>query len=240
MMTRTGCCIVAALGMLVAQAGAAPYWITYEGNDFPENEGWTRYWGNWDGPYEGDGAIRTVENGVLTMDSLFDTGVYDFAYVERPGQVDPGPGETFVMEWRVLVEQTVGEPYFDAEISLGSDDAWLLGFGMYPNAVVSSFEDVTVPVQPGVFHEYRAISADMRTYGLYIDGQLALVGDFWEGLTHSRVVWGDGVQGVASRSRWDYFRVGVVPEPTSSLLFLMLCAYSSHTLLGGFANDKEV
>jgi len=27
-------------------ATAEPYWITYEGNDLPENEGWNRGWGN--------------------------------------------------------------------------------------------------------------------------------------------------------------------------------------------------
>jgi len=71
---------------------AEPYWVAYEGNDFPENEGWGRRWGNWDGEFEGDGAVRTVADGVLTIDSMYDEGVYDYAYVERPGATDPGPG----------------------------------------------------------------------------------------------------------------------------------------------------
>jgi len=221
--------LVAALGVPVMPAGAEEYWITYEGNDLPEDEGWERNWGNWDGQYEGDGAIRTLEDGILTMDSLFDLGVYDFAYVERPGQVDPGPGETFVMEWRALVEETTGEPYFDAGVGVGSDDAWLLGFGLYPDAVVSSFEDVTVPIEPGVFHEYRAVSTDMRTYELYIDAEVALTGNFWHGLTESYLTWGDGCQGVASRTLWDYVRVGVIPEPSSFFLLLMLCASRMRT-----------
>ncbi len=85
---------LAALGMLVVPAGAEPYWITYEGNDLPENEGWNRYWGNADGEYQGGGAIRTIEDGVLTMDSLYDPWVWDWAYIERPGQMDPELGET--------------------------------------------------------------------------------------------------------------------------------------------------
>ena len=190
----------------------------------PETEGWDRRWGNWDGPYEGDGAIRTVADGILTMDSLFDAGVYDYARLDRPGHVDPGPGETFVMEWRVLVDETIGEPYYDAGARVGSDDAWQLGFGVYPDALLSTFEDLTIPIAAGVFHEYRAVSSDMRSYELFVDGELALTGEFWEGLTESRFGWGDRVQGVASRAHWDYFRVGVIPEPSSCLLFFVLGA----------------
>jgi hypothetical protein len=238
-MTRTHCCIAAALGMLVAQAGAAPYWITYEGNDLPENEGWTRYWGNWDGPYEGDGAIRTVEDGILTMDSLFDPGVYDYARVDRPGQIDPGPGEVFVMEWRALVQQTAGEPSYDLVAAVASDDAWMLSFGIYPNGVVSNFEHVGVSIEPGVFHEYSVVSADMRTYTLCIDGETALIGDFWEGLTESRIAWGDFVQNVASYSHWDYVRVGVIPEPASFLLLWVLYEAGLHTRSRMARHSKE-
>ena len=214
---------LAALGALVTTAGAEPYWVTYEGNDFPENEGWTRYWGNWDGPYEGDGAIRTLQDGILTMDSLFDPGVYDYYRVDRPRQIDPGPAEFFVMEWRGLVEEMSPGTYFAAGLVVGSDDGWQLGFGIYPDAVVSSFEDVSVPVEPGLFHEYRAVSANMRTYELYIDGELALTGDFWEGLTRSRVSFGEGVLGMAARARWDYARFGVIPEPGALVLMLTSC-----------------
>jgi len=214
---------LAALGVLTSPAGAEPYWIAYEGNDLPENEGWTRYWGNWDGPYEGDGAIRTLQDGILTMDSLFDPGVYDYARIDRPGRIDPGAGEVFLMEWRVLVDQIAGEPYFATEVGVSSDDARQLGFGMYPDAVVSSFEDISVSVQPGVFHEYRVVSPDMRTYTLYIDGEFALMGEFWEGLAQSRVGWGEGVLGVAARARWDYCRMGVVPEPACVASLMTLC-----------------
>ena len=221
---RLLCICSAVLGSLIPSAGAEPYWIAYEGNDLPENEGWTRNWGDWGGQYNGDGAIRTVEDGILTTDSLFDAGVYDYAFVDRPGQVDPDPGETFVMEWRVLVEETSGEPAWDTVISVTSNYAWNLGFGMYPDAIISSYEDVTIPIEPGVFHEYRAVSVDMLAYELYIDGTLALTGSFWDGLGEGSFGWGDSGQGVASRVQWDYCRVGVIPEPSSILLILMLCA----------------
>jgi len=99
----------AALGTLVVPAGAEPYWYAYEGNDLPENEGWQRFWGNDDGPFEGDGAIRTVENGILTMDSMYSQRVYDYACHYLYGELDPDPGELFVAEWRVYVEDWVSD-----------------------------------------------------------------------------------------------------------------------------------
>jgi len=218
--------LVAALAVLAAPAGADEYWITYEGNDFPENEGWERMWGD-EHPYEGDGAIRTLADGILTMDTRFDTGVYDYAYVERPGQTDPGPGELFVMEWRALIEEEVGGPSWDTAALIASDDGWQVAMGLRPDEVISALESVSIPIEPGVFHDYGLTSSDMRTYELYIDGDLARAGTFWEGLTAARVSWGPVTDGVSSLSHWDYVRVGVVPEPASCFLFLLLCAIRS-------------
>ena len=102
------CFVVAALGGLASMAGAAEYWITYEGNALPEDEGWNRYWGDADGEYHGDGAIRTVQDGILTMDTLHDPWIYDYAQLFLPGQIDPDPGELFVMEWRLKIDQVDG------------------------------------------------------------------------------------------------------------------------------------
>lgn len=216
--------VVAALGVLVSTAGADEYWITYEGNDLPENEGWDRRWGNYNGSFQGEGAFRTVEDSVLTMDSLYDLGVYDFAYRELPGQLDPDPGELFVAEWRLLVDETVGDGY-DAKVGIKSDDARQLGIGCFPDHVRSVWEDdVHIPITAGVFHEYRVLSWDMLTYDLYIDGDLVHQGTFWQGIMTSQFGWGDVVSGAASLSHWDYARFGVVPEPSSCLMLISLCA----------------
>ncbi|MCA9245420.1 MAG: hypothetical protein KDA32_15810, partial [Phycisphaerales bacterium] len=53
--------VVAALA--ASPAAAEPYRIAYEGNDFPEDEGWHRV-------TTGGGAERTLEDGVLTLDGL--------------------------------------------------------------------------------------------------------------------------------------------------------------------------
>ncbi|MBU0641457.1 MAG: hypothetical protein KKB50_21565, partial [Planctomycetes bacterium] len=205
---------------LVGVAGAEQYSITYEGNDLPEQEGWDRRWGNDQGAFQGDGAFRTVENGILTMDSLYDLRVYDYAYLELPGQIDPDPGELFVAEWRVMVHEVLGDHY-DATLGVSSDSAMQLGFGLFPDHIESVFEDnVSIPVTPDVFHEYRVLSWDMQTYELYIDDELARQGTFWQGALESKLAWGDGVRGAASLSHWDYVRFNVVPEPCSLVLLI--------------------
>jgi hypothetical protein len=221
-MTRMLCLTISLLAA-GGIASAEQYWITYEGNDLPENEGWNRSWGNDDGEHHGDGAYRTVEDGILTMDSLYDLRVYDYAYRYLYGEVDPNPGELFIAEWRMNVEENVGDHY-DAVVTVASDDAWQLSFGLFPDHVESIWEDdVTLSVAPGVFHEYCVRTWDMRTYELYIDGNLVHEGTFWQGLLDSKLAWGDGVSGAASLAHWDYVHFGVVPEPSSALMLMTPC-----------------
>ncbi len=204
-----------------AIARADTYWIDWEGDDWPENQGWTRVWGNWEGQYEGPGASRTLEDGILTYDSLYDVGVYDFSRIHRPGQTDPGPGELFVAEWRLKVSQVVGRA--DPTVGICSDDAWCLGLEFGYDRLYSVFEDyLAIPFEGGAFHCYRVVSPNMQTYALYIDDQLARQGTFAHLVVSSEISWGDGVQGAASLHSWDYFRFGVVmPEPSSVLLLVL-------------------
>jgi len=215
----------AALGTLVIPAGAEPYWFTYEGNDLPENEGWTRYWGNQDGEYQGDGAIRTIEDGVLTIDSMDDPWIYDYNWIDLPDQFDPEPGEELVMEWRLKVDEVVGV-WSGPGVSLASDERWRAGFVFREDYIWSFYEgdDVFIPIEPGVFHEYRFVSSDLRSYDLYIDGELARHGAWSHLASSSRATWGDFSYPVSSRSRWDYFRFGVVPEPKTVSLILVAMA----------------
>ena len=218
---------VMTLMLLLAVRGtsalAEPYWIAWEGDDWPENQGWTRVWGDWNGQYHGSGAIRTLEDGVLTYDSLFDDGVYDYSFIERPGQIDPAPGEVFVMEWRLRVEQVIGA--WDGGVGLFSDDSWGLGLRFNEDEVISVFEGLlSIPITPGVFHQYRLTSANMRGYDLYVDENLVHQGVFVDVFTQSYVSWGDGTQGGAGRHHWDYVRFGVIPEPTSLCVLLVFVA----------------
>ena len=213
--------------VLVVCAGSArgdPYWIAYEGDVFPEDAGWERIWGDWDGQFHGDGAIRTLEDGILTYDTTFDLGVYEFSRMERPGAIDPGPGEVFVVEWRLKVSDVTGTA--DAGVFVASDDAWVLSMRFAEDHIVSGFEGLLeIPFEPGTFHDYRIESHDMRTYDLYIDGILARKGNFAPRFSDSEFGWGPGTQGASSMQRWDYIRFGVLPEPpgVSLILFVLAC-----------------
>lgn len=196
-------------------ARASPYWIAYEGNDFPENEGWPRRtsWG---------GAQRSLEDGWLVLDGRGDPRIYDYYELAVPGGIDPGPGELFVAEWRVYVDHVLG--LRDAGISFASDSNWEVGFLLSQDTVYSMYEiGVSVPFEPGQPHTFEMRSADMRSYVLSIDGVPALSGSLWQGLWTSTVTWGDGGYNAASLSRWDYVRFGVVPEP-GSMAFGMVSA----------------
>jgi hypothetical protein len=217
--------VVGALGVLVAQAGADEYWITYEANDLPENEGWNRSWGNNEGPFHGDGAYRTVEDGILTMDSLYSQRVYDYAYLRRLGELDSDPGELFVIEWRLKVDEVTSYwGAYDPSVGCGTDGALQLALGFHEDWIESVFEDdVYIPIDPYVFHEYRVLSWDMYDYTLYIDGETAYEGSFWQGAMESYMAWGDDVSGAASLTHWDYLRFGVIPEPGSLTALAILC-----------------
>jgi hypothetical protein len=202
------CLICLALSAFVYPAGA--YYIAWEGDCLPEDAGWERTWGDWSGQYHGTGAVRTLADGVMTMDSLYDPGIADFA--EMPGSFNPVPGELLVMEWRLAVDQVVGT--CDPAVGLSSDDGWAVGFHYTADHVEGAFDDALyAAVTPGEFHDYRVTSWDMRSYDLFIDGELRHAGIFRYVAGYPHMAWGDGAQGAASLHRWDYVRICTIPEP---------------------------
>lgn len=209
--------------LLTVPVRAEPYWIAWEGDDWPENQGWNRAYGNWEGPGEGE-AVRTLADGVLTYDSRHDTGVYDYCWMERPGALDPGPGELFVMEWGLEVDEIVeGSADFDPGVALFSDDSWGVGLRFSMDRVSSAFEHTDIAMlNPGEYYDYRLVSTDMRQYQLYLNGIFVYEGAFVDVFTESYLSWGDGTQGAGSLQSWNHFRFGVVPEPRSQLLVLTL------------------
>ena len=198
---------------LALPAWAEQYWVAWEGNDFPENEGWTRIV---NGPQPAD---RTLADGIMTMDGLADRQIDDYYRMER--SIDPGPGEEFVMQWRLRVDEIIGHPLglWDPGLSLFSDDDWALTFVLGTDFIRCCYEDMDLPFEPGAFHVFEVRSWDMRTYQLWMDQVLVHIGTFWEpSFESSRIQWGDYTRGSASLVDWDYFRFGVVPEPNTGLL----------------------
>jgi hypothetical protein len=210
--------LIGLLGLVVltsAIATGTPYWIEWDGSDWPESmdPAWIRNWGNWQGPHQG-GARRTLEDGILTYDSLYDPGVYDWYSMERPGQFDPGPGQVFLAWWRVWTEQVVGYPPYDPGLSVQSDEARGVGLAFSDTTVFSVYEQrVLGYIEPGQFHEFALCSTDMYNYQLAADGVELATGVFHQGFSTSWVGWGDCVQGAASLHHWRFVRYGVLALP---------------------------
>jgi hypothetical protein len=184
---------------------AEPYWFAFEfndPNDLPQGSGWLRR-------YQPQ-PFAVVENGVLTYDSN-DPQSYDFWEYSRPGALDPGANEVFMIEWKLWTEWV--SYWGDPGVSVMSDDAWVVNLVFDVDVIHSFHEYVDIPIPPGDWHAYALISADMRAYELYIDGVLARQGWFAHRFIESLLQWGDVVQGAASRHQWAYFRFGVVPVP---------------------------
>lgn len=205
---KRGSPAIAASFVLCTCASATPYWIAYEGNDFPENEGWTRI--SSDG-----GAVRSIENGNLILDSRQSVAIVDFYSMERA--VDPDPGEFFVMQWGLRVREVSARE--DPTVVVFSDDHRAMGFEFGDGYLINTFQpEQRAFIEPDERHDFSLTSSDMLSYQLWVDGLLTLEGDFFGVFNASRVSWGDGVQGSSSLAYWDYFRFGVVPEPATTTI----------------------
>jgi hypothetical protein len=205
---------LAALSCAVAcPAIGERYWIAYEGNDFPESEGWTRNYG-------AGGADRWIEDGTLVLDGRDDMMIYDSYTMLRA--IDPDPGELFIMRVRLKVDE-LSFGYDDPGFAVASDESWRAGFQLSETRI-SNLDDpqMSASFEPGLYHSFDLRSYDMRTFELLIDGSAALTGPFTHIISASKVTWGDKVEGAASLSHWDYLEFGVVPEPTSAVALALL------------------
>lgn len=222
-------CVVLLTATLVAPAAATPYWIAWEGEDYPENEGWERHYGNEDGPWQG-GAERSIENGIMTIDSMRNHMIYDYYRIDR--QLNPDPGELFIAEWSVRILHSLG-PVPDATLGIARDGEGTLAFGFRVDSVTSLREGWAYPLSPDVLHAFRLESTDLLSYSLFIDG-VYLRDGLWdlESLNESFFAFGDGSYGgtVRSYSEWDYVRFGVIPEPETALMVsaVILIVFRSH------------
>ena len=208
--------VIIAIGLaafLAAPAWPGQYFVGYEANGvYPEAEGWTRYATN-------DGATRYFQDGALVLDDAGNTTVTDAYAWYRPGQLDPGPGEVFSAQWRLCVDQS--QAPFDPIIGVFSDERRAAEVGISWNSIHIPGAGFVATFEPGIFHEYEFRSTDMLTFDLYVDGGLVFSGEFTApALNTSFVAWGEAAVGVASRTRWDYFRFSVTPEPCTVWLAL--------------------
>ena len=209
---------VVAAGLCACLVQAELFWISYDASCglYPEEVGWTR-------TTHGGGAVRSLADGILTLDSTADSMICDGYGIYRP--TTPGPGETFVCEWRMCLAQHSG--FGESLVSMCADDGGGVAFRYWMDYLQSYHDGWTVPITPGVFHTYRLESTDMYTYSLWIDGAFVRTGQFDRpGPPTPYAAFGDCGYGggVLSLTQWDYFRFGVVPEPGAIGLALAACA----------------
>ncbi len=210
-------------GGLPPTAWGAPYWVAYEGNVFPEEDGWDRVVVDLTGNNP-PGAVRGLGGGRLRIDSSRSPLIEDFYEIQR--SVNPGIGEMFVAEWAVdVVSLTNPVGFSDVNVIIAPDQGGTLALLMAPDRIESLREGWSVDLPTSGYHAYRLVSFDMETYELWADGVFLRSGT-WDlvSLNQSFVQFGDVSLGaeLTSISDWDYFRFGVVAEPTSATLSMLL------------------
>lgn len=205
--------VVLTFAMAQAVVSAEPYWVEWSGDAFPETEGWTRTSSN-------PPAERWLEDGSLFIDSRADWLLYEGYAQSRPGMMTPGPGETFVMQWRVRIDEVI--VLTDPGILVRSDDQYAVVLVLGVDFIQSAEEGISASFSPNEWHEFVLESADMRTYQLYIDGALGMEGSFYQSVfTTPEAGWGD-ITTHRSLSQWDEVGFGIVPEPSTARLVLVV------------------
>ncbi len=193
------------LAMVVPALGSQ-FWVEYDpsknGGKLPEEVGWQRF------VYAG-GAERWFEDGALVIDGLASSPIADDYWVTMA--LDPGPGEAFIIEWRLRVDDA--DECDDPLVAIDSAGNGLIMLSYRENEFYSVAEGVWTGFEAGDFRDYRIESVDMQAYWLFIDGELVREGSFEDPGPFSGVTWGDGTIGCASRSTWRWVRFGIVPLP---------------------------
>jgi hypothetical protein len=209
---------ILAAGLCVCLVQAEQFWISYDAacGQYPEQVGWTR-------TTHAGGAVRSISDGILTLDSTADPMIEDCYRIDRP--ITPGPGEMFVAEWRVCVAQQSG--YWEVLAGAQADDGGQVVLDYKEDYVRSFWDGWSLPIASGAFHTYRLESTTMHDFSLWIDGTYAHSGAFDRpGPPIPFVAFGDASYGAStSLTEWEYFRFGVVPEPGAIALAFAVCAY---------------
>jgi hypothetical protein len=208
--------IALVVALATATARASPFWVSWD-EGWPDQQGWLE---GWSIPAE-----KWLEDGLLFMDSRAGGG-YD-GYYQHPETLMPAAGETFRLVWRARVDESW--PASDPGLIVIADDHYSVDFFMDTQGIYSGYEpDKWAPFAPGVFHDFRVESTDMRAYDLYIDGSLALEGSFsYSFFPGPQVAWGD-LSSAFSLTAWDTVGYGVLPEPAASLsIVLVFCCARS-------------
>jgi hypothetical protein len=206
--------IMLAMLLGAATARGSPWWASWNGDAYPETEGWTGW--------SSDPAVqRWLEDGSLFIDSRAAWGMYEEYGQPRPGEMTLAPSETFVMHWQVRVDEVIDAAHTDPGVWAESDDPWEVAFVLGMDGIHSLYEPGNwAPFTAGLFHDFLLESSDMRSYTLSIDGVRSLERLFFESLFQGHGVGFGDVSSNRSLAEWDYVECGIVPEPSAVLCIL--------------------
>ncbi len=195
--------------------------VTFEGNSFPETEGWQRL------PESDPHGERALEGGWLVQSVGLPEGwpgptgdgdIYRMELTQFTGV------ESFFVEWRAITDNPswlIESWQTPAAVAAGGNAASLYHTVMTDSAAAFlrdiSIPRVIVPVTVESAHVYRVEVFSGAYYFWYIDG-LVVNNGTPEGPypdANASLVWGARREYVDATTAWDYVRYGVIPQDAS-------------------------
>jgi hypothetical protein len=207
-----------------SSAHADVFFLCYDAQNetFPEQQGWSRYWGDPE-----DELIRSVDNGVFRLDTRGSYSIFDLYQVISTAFILDS-GEELQVTWRMeTVETDEWSHLSDVALAIVNQSHAYAQFFIAPGYVsedelLGGEPEHLYEIQAGVPHTYLLRTTDMWAYDLYVDGAFAFQGGLhdyaWREVP--RVSFGDTFTGRTSLSEWEYVEVEVVPEAASGVLTL--------------------
>jgi hypothetical protein len=200
---------------------ARGYYIDYEGDVFPEDDGWTLI-GDSPNP---DQYSHSIEDGVYTIDAAAEGGAfisYEKSFTANTNQI--------IYEWRIGSSNNDGSTVFNGTL-LGDYKKSVFIVGLHKDYVDAHFfEDYSSPtfeyicsqLENAPFHIIQIIS-NGALYSYFIDGIPIGTYTLQDPVNVTqKITWGfmKNSHNIPTTSKWDYVRVNTVPEPSNILMML--------------------
>ena len=210
---------------------AEEFYLRYDGDDFPENEGWERRFSDPGGQIE-----REIDKSLFRLDTRASIHLHDY-YQLHSSSFDLLPGEELRMSWRMETVETQTHYWgSDVAVVLANTEAAYAEFFLAPGFVREGDLPGGDPAHlyefdVGVPHTFSFVTTDMQEYDLFVDDEFAFHGGFhgYSGSGPCMAAFGDVIDGRSSLCEWDWLEIMVVPEPHTGLL-LALCLLAGRIL----------
>ena len=216
---RTRPVLLSLIWVSMVCSSAAGEYIAYEGDTFPENEGWSVV-GTMPAP---DQYTRSISGGVYTIAALAESDT-TVRYKREVGFAS----DNVFYEWRSRTSNNDG--YGAASMWFGQPGAlslvvvtWYADYGQVRFEPIAGEGYIwqNFALEPGKFHTFRVEGAG-DDYAFLVDGNPVLASALQSpGTEDVSFRWGLNKQfvNIPTESDWDYVRMGEIPEPTTLLLF---------------------